>query len=68
MMDYIFFKHPRENNMTYLQHFCFSANLSFLFLTAGIQALIHSIFPCIFQTSSTDTQRVLNMFMDSHEN
>lgn len=67
-MDYIFFKHPRENNITYLQHFCFSANLSLLFLTAGIQALIHSIFPCVFQTSITDTQRILNMFMDSYNN
>ena len=67
MIDYIFFEHPRKNNMTYLQHFCFSANLSFLFFAAGFQALLHSIFPCLVQTSSTDTQRVLNMFMDSHE-
>lgn len=66
-MDYIFFEHPRENNMTYLQHFFFSANLSFVFLNAGVQAMIHSIFPCMFETSSSDTQRVLNILMASHD-
>ena len=66
-MDYIFYKHIREKNMTYIQHFCFSVNLSFLLLTAGIQAFIHSIIPCLFQTSTIDTQRILNMFMTSHD-
>lgn len=53
-IDFIFFKHPREVNMTYTEHCMFSCNLGGKFFCASIQACIHGLFPCLFRTSSTD--------------
>lgn len=52
--DFVFFKHPREVNMSYSEHMCFSCGLGCQFLCASVQAFVHGIFPCAFQTSSTD--------------
>lgn len=52
--DNLFCKHPRDVGMTYCEHMFFSCNLSACFFCASVQACIHSIFPCLFQTSSTD--------------
>ena len=56
----IFCKHPREVGMTYEEHFHFSCNLSANFFCASLQACIHSIFPCMFQTSSSDYAYEIN--------
>ena len=52
-IDAIFFKHPKENNMTFCEHFHFSSILSCLFCCASTHACIHSFVPYLFQTSST---------------
>jgi hypothetical protein len=67
MIDYIFLEHPHKSKMTYLQHLCFTINLSFYFLLAGAQSLIHSVIPCLFENSTTDTQQILEMFILSHD-
>ena len=50
--------------MTYFEHMKFSLFLSFTFLKASIGAFIHSIYPDILVTSSTDTLEFLNIEME----
>jgi hypothetical protein len=49
-----FFKHPLEVGMTYCQHMCFSLSLAKKFAKASLLAFIHSFYPDIFITSSSD--------------
>ena len=66
MIKYIFNilnKHPTEKGLTYIQHFCISFIIAKTFLFASLLALIHSIFPFLFETSSTDTIIYLQNFM-----
>ena len=48
------FRHPSNVSMTYFEHMRFSLYLSWKFGCASILAIIHSIYPDIFITSSTD--------------
>lgn len=69
MIRYIFnllLKHPNENGLTYLQHFCISFIIAKTFIIASIFALIHAVFPFIFETSSTDTLKYLNDFISKN--
>ena len=69
MIRYIFnllLKHPNENGLTYLQHFCISFIIAKTFIIASIFALIHAVFPFIFETSSTDTLKYLNNFIEKN--
>ena len=56
----IFNQHPQSVCMTYFQHFCFSLKLSLFFSKKSIQALVHAIFPNLYITSSSDTQKELS--------
>ena len=59
----LFNQHPQSVCMTYFQHFSFSLNLCLFFSKKSIQALIHAVFPSLFITSSSDTQKELsNLF------
>ena len=49
-----FFKHPLEVGMTYFEHMCFSLSLAKQFASASILALIHSFYPDVLITSSSD--------------
>lgn len=51
----IFTAHPREHNITYMQHMMISLNLGVSFFVASIQAVIHAVFPFIFESSSSET-------------
>lgn len=62
-LDNIFLKHPRENEVTYFQHFIISLNISISFFMASIKALIHSFIPALFETSSTDCIKHTSHFM-----
>ena len=52
--DKVFCEHPRNVNMNYFQHGCFSCVLSYNFFCASLQACFHSVFPILFETSSSD--------------
>ncbi len=54
------FKHLYDVNMTYMEHFLFSSNLSIKLLIGSFKALIHSIYPDIYITSSSDLSKELN--------
>ena len=65
----LFFKHPYENNMTYLEHFFNSFFMSTYLFTCSIKALLHSIFPFVYETSTTDCVKYLNKLLESmHKN
>lgn len=67
--DFVFCKHPREVGMTYSEHMCFSCLLSSSFCCASLQACIHSIFPCAFQTSSSDySHEISELIENTHNN
>lgn len=42
-------------NMSYIEHFSFSSQFGFIFLSAAVKAFIHSLFPEMYTTSTTDT-------------
>ena len=56
----LFFKHPEENNMTYTEHFFNSFFMGTYLFSCSIKAMIHSIFPFVFETSTTDCVKCLN--------
>ena len=53
------FKHPSNVCMNYFSHFRFSFYLSLKFAEASVKALIHSIYPDIYITHSSDTVKKL---------
>lgn len=54
-----FTDHPKSVCMNYFQHFSFSFGLSFYFFKKSIQALIHSVYPNLYITSSSDVPKEL---------
>lgn len=64
-INIIFFDHPQQHNLSYLQHFYISSVLSIWFFIASIKAIIHAITPILFKTSSSDTIKHLQFFIDS---
>tara|TARA_B100001559_G_scaffold311174_1_gene307375 strand:- start:53 stop:253 length:201 start_codon:yes stop_codon:yes gene_type:complete len=58
------FKHLKDVNMTYFEHMKFSLFLSFTFFKAALGAFVHSIYPDILVTSSTETLELLNIEME----
>jgi len=54
-----FTDHPKSVCMNYFQHFSFSFGLSFYFFKKSIHALIHSIYPNLYITSSSDVPKEL---------
>ena len=56
----LFLKHPEENNMTYFEHFYNSFFMGTYLFTTSVKAIIHSIFPFVFETSTTDCVKCLN--------
>ena len=63
-----FFTHPANVEMTYFKHMFFSLTLSFKFAKASILAFIHSFYPDIFITSSTDTLENMSIFIKERVN
>ncbi len=60
IVDDIFLKHPRESNMTYLQHMCFTCSIGYYFCFASIQAHIHACIPCLCEKSSEECSMHIN--------
>lgn len=54
-----FTDHPKNVCMSYFQHFLFSFKLSVYFFKKSIQAFVHSIYPSLYITSSSDVPREL---------
>jgi hypothetical protein len=63
-----FTDHPRENNISYCQHMSRSLRLSFRFFVGSIGACVHSFFPFVCQTSSTDFHNDIGEILNEHNN
>ena len=57
------FKHLNNVCMTYSKHFLFSMNLSKIYLKSSCKAFIHAIFPNLYITSSSDTQKKIDLLL-----
>ena len=57
----IWVEHPHSVNETYVQHLYFAMKMGTLLIMLGVVALIHSIFPFVFQdTVSNRLYKVTN--------
>jgi len=50
----LFNEHPKNVNLTYYEHFKLSSSISFKLFISSIKAFVHSIFPFVFVTSTTN--------------
>ena len=50
-----FFSHPKSVCMSYIQHFCFSMEIAYIFLISSLQAIIHAFYPDVYITSTSNT-------------
>ena len=50
----IFTQHPKSNGETYFEHFICASMYGVRMVFAGFAAIIHSIFPFLFQTTASD--------------
>lgn len=60
----LFTTHPNLNRLTYIQHLTLSLRLSLILGIASIKAFIHSIFPFIFTTSTSDTIEYIKILIN----
>jgi hypothetical protein len=49
----IFTRHPAQGGETYFQHLRFASAVGFQLVLAGLAALVHAIFPFVFQTTAS---------------
>ena len=68
MINLFRFKHLRDINMSYSQHFLFAMDLSNKLFKGSIQSLIHGIFPNFYETSTTDLIKEIDDKFKSHGN
>ena len=60
-----FTAHPRDVGETWLQHGLFACRYGLLMILGGIAALIHGIFPFLFQTTASRITRELNATLEA---
>lgn len=66
MNKYYELNHLENNDLTYFQHMFRAWKLALLFYMGFILTLIHSFFPIILPTASTDTNRIIKNILDDH--
>ena len=67
-MDNPFTKHPKEIGESYLRHMSYAILFSIKLIYLSITVLIHSIFPFLFKTTTTDGLNKLNNKMNARNN
>jgi len=60
-----FTDHPRAVGETYLEHGCFACKYGLKMTLGGIAALLHGVFPFLFQTTGSRITRELNATLDA---
>lgn len=50
----MWFQHPKNVCMTYLEHFRFALKISYLFLSGATVTLIHAFVPDVFTNTPSD--------------
>lgn len=57
----LFTKHPKEVDMTYIEHLMFALKLSALFFLLSIVSLTHAVFPFLFTKTASNLIKELHM-------
>lgn len=65
MIDRVFRDHPHSVGESYLQHMQFAAGFGFRLLAAATAALVHSVVPCIFETTASGMIRKMAQDLDT---
>src|SRR5262245_41721972 len=60
ILDRVFLAHPRTVGESYLEHNAFAFRIGAKLLTAGAAALVHSIIPCLCETTASRIIRAMN--------
>lgn len=60
------FSHPSQVCMTYFEHMQLSLRLSLLFFQGFCKAFVHSFWPDIFVTASSDIQQEIAAILKSN--
>ena len=61
--NYVFVKHPEEQNMTYFQHLKHACCYSVQALGCSLAFMVHGIVPCLFEkTGFIMVKRLYNQF------
>lgn len=53
-------EHLNSVKENYFQHFCFAVSLGIRMIVGGLAAILHGIFPAIFQYTGSKTLKKLN--------
>ena len=64
-LDRLFIAHPRGVNEAYLAHAGVALRFALLLLGAGLAALVHAIFPALFETTASSIIKKLHAEMMS---
>ena len=56
----LFTDHPHSMDETYFEHIICAAGYGLRMIYAGIAAVIHSIFPFLFETTASDLAKEIN--------
>ena len=63
-MDNILTRHLREANEPYFEHMAFAMRFGVLGVIAGVTAIVHSVFPFLFITTSSSAYRRMTAMLE----
>tara|TARA_B100001113_G_scaffold328385_1_gene302557 strand:- start:108 stop:329 length:222 start_codon:yes stop_codon:yes gene_type:complete len=64
----LFTSHPKAVGETYFQHQRCAAKYGIKMIFSGVAAIIHSIFPFLFETAASDCAKSINKEIESRAN
>jgi hypothetical protein len=60
MLDRWFLAHPRSVNESYPEHAAIALRVAARMMGAGLAAMVHGVFPCLFETTASRTIKTLH--------
>ena len=63
----LFTEHPHSLGESYLEHLICAAGYGLRMIVAGFAAIIHSVFPFLFETTASDLAKEINGDVDSRK-
>lgn len=63
MIDRLFLEHPRSVGESYGEHLRVAGRFGLAMLGGGAKALVHAVFPRLYETAGSDTIRRLHGMM-----
>jgi len=63
LINRLFLEHPRNSNLTYINHGRRAFYFSFLFFKTSLMCFIHGIIPALFSTCVRDNKHEIEMIL-----